>query len=121
MASAKVYVEKRDYAAAVIELKSALQKAPDDREARLLLGRSLLQTGDPTAAAIELQKALDLGADPNDVQPLLAQAVLGQGDMRKVVMQFAEIRLDRSAASADVKAIVATAFAAQGERERHWR
>ncbi|HRC39740.1 MAG TPA: tetratricopeptide repeat protein, partial [Rubrivivax sp.] len=64
VASAKVYVEKRDYAAAVIELKSALQKAPDDREARLLLGRSLLQTGEPTAAAIELQKALDLGADP---------------------------------------------------------
>ncbi|MBK8862462.1 MAG: PEP-CTERM system TPR-repeat protein PrsT [Betaproteobacteria bacterium] len=118
VASAKIYVEKRDYAAAIIELKSALQKAPDDREARLLLGRSLLQTGDPTAAAIELQKALDLGADPNDVQPLLAQAVLGQGDMRKVVMQFAEIRLDRSAASADVKAIVATAHAALGERER---
>lgn len=118
LASAKAYIEKQDYAAAVIELKSALQKSPDNREMRLLLGRSLLANGDAVTAAIELQKALDLGANPNDVQPLLAKAVLAQNNLRQVVMQFADIRLDRSDAAAEVKTTVATALAALGERER---
>ena len=118
LASAKAYFEKQDYAAAVIELKSALQKSPDNRELRLLLGRSLLATGDAATAAIELQKALDLGASPNDVQPLLAKALLGQNNLRQVVLQFADVRLDRSDASADLKTTVATAQAALGERER---
>ena len=118
LASAKDYYAKQNYAAAVIELKSALQKSPDNREARLLLGQSLLASGDAATAAVELKKALDLGANPNDVQPLLAKSVLDQNNPRQVVLQFADVRLDRSDASAELKTTVATAQAALGQRER---
>ena len=37
IASANSYIAKSDYKAAIIELNNALQKAPDNAEARLLL------------------------------------------------------------------------------------
>ena len=118
LASAKEYVGKKDYKAAVIELKAALQKNPNNREARLLLGSSLLTVGDGATAEIELKKALDLGASPNEVQPLLAKAVLAQNNPKQVVLQFVDVRLDRSDSMADLRTTVATAQASLGERDR---
>ncbi len=118
LASAEAYIEKQDYAAAVIQLKSALQKNANNAEARQLLGRSLLETGDAKAAAIELRKALELGAKPSEVQPLLAKAMLAQGQARPVVQEFAAVTLDDPEASADLKTTVATAYAALGERDK---
>lgn len=117
IASAKAAIERQDYAAAIIQLKSALQQNGENAESRLLLGRSLLETGEASSAAIELRKALEVGASPDAVQPLLARAVLAQGDMRQVVTQFAALRLTDAEASADVKTAVATALAAQGQRD----
>ena len=45
IASAKSYMAKSDYKAATIQLKSALQEAPDNAEARVLLAKSLLEAG----------------------------------------------------------------------------
>lgn len=118
MASARGYLEKKDLAAATIQLKAALQKNPGNGEARLLLGRSMLDSGDAAGAAIELRKALELGAKPADTQPPLARAMLAQGQAREVVLQFAGVRLDDAAASADLKTSVATAQAMQGARDK---
>src|SRR5690606_35960875 len=57
LASAKEYIAKNDYKAAVIQVKNVLQKQPDLPEARFLLGSSLLASGDVAAAEIELYKA----------------------------------------------------------------
>ncbi|MCE2915611.1 MAG: tetratricopeptide repeat protein, partial [Rubrivivax sp.] len=50
LASARSYFDKKDYAAATIQLKGALQKNENSAEARLLLGQTLLEQGDPRTA-----------------------------------------------------------------------
>lgn len=118
VASARTYIEKKDHAAAVIQLKSALQKNVNNAEARQLLGSSLLETGDAKGAAIELRKALELGTKAHEVQPLLAKAMLAQGQVRPVIQEFAAVMLDDPEASADLKTTVAAAYAALGERDK---
>ena len=56
-AAGKAAMDKRDYAAAVIQFKSALQKEPESANLRLQLGLALLEAGDPVSALVELQKA----------------------------------------------------------------
>lgn len=118
LASARTYVEKQDFGAAIIQLKSALQKNPQSSQARLLLGQALLDSGDATAAAIELRKALELGASATQVQPPLARALLAQNQPQQVLQQFATVKLDNAEASADLKTSVATAYAALRQRDK---
>ena len=74
IASAKSYFAKSDYNAGIIQLKSALQVAPNSPEARFLLGKSLLDSGNAVGAEIELRKAIELGYSPDDAYPLRARA-----------------------------------------------
>src|SRR5690349_6096771 len=70
--SARQFIARNDRSAAVIQLKSALQKAPDLSEARFLLGSVLLDGGDVFDADVELRKALALKHPPALVVPVLA-------------------------------------------------
>src|SRR6185503_18497026 len=79
MASAKQYLERRDFSASIIQLKNVLQKAPDNGEARYLLGAALLEQGDVVAAQIELDKAVKLGFSSDGLQVALARATLARG------------------------------------------
>lgn len=118
LASAKGYLQKNDRAAAVVQLKAALQKNPDSGEARYLLGKALLEGGDPAAAAVELNKAHDLRHDDNDVLPLLARAMLQQGQGRRLVELYGRTTLQDPQSIAVLKTALSTALLQQGERER---
>ncbi len=118
IASAKSYLAKNDTKAAVIELKSALQKNPSSGEARFLLGDTLLKGGDPAAALIELDKAHDLHYSEDDVLPPLAQALMATGGAKKVAELYGTVTLSKPVAAADLKTTVATAFAVLGQRDR---
>ncbi|HKN10704.1 MAG TPA: tetratricopeptide repeat protein, partial [Pseudomonadota bacterium] len=78
--SAKDYLAKGDAAAAVIQLRNAVQKAPDDAEARYLLGTVLTDRRDPAGAVKELRRALHLGYPADQVVPTLARALVNNGD-----------------------------------------
>src|SRR5258705_2700126 len=69
VASAKEYLAKNDRNAAVIQLKTALQTNPDDAEARFLLGKSLLETGEVASAEKELRKAAELKYPSDHIAP----------------------------------------------------
>lgn len=101
IASARGYLEKNDYKAAIIQLKTALQSAPDNAEARFLLGKSLLEGGDPGAAQTEIRKALDLKYSADEGYPLLARALLQQGQYQNVVTELANRKLLTPGAQAD--------------------
>lgn len=115
--AARAHLEKNDPKAAVIELKSALQKNPNSGEGRWLLGKVLLEGGDPVAARVELQKAADLRYDIVKVVPPLARAMLDQGENKKVIETYAKFLLPDANAQADLRTTVATAYARDGQRE----
>ena len=115
IAAAQSAIEKKDIKAAVIALKNAIQKNPDSGEARYLLGKLLLEGGDPVAAAVELGKAEELQYPEDQVLPELARARLAIGEEAKVIAQYATTRLKNADAAADLQTSVAIAYAVQSD------
>jgi putative PEP-CTERM system TPR-repeat lipoprotein len=118
VASAKDYLAKRDYAAAAIQLKNALQQEPTNGEARYLLGVSLLETGDVVSAEKELRRALEYRYPQAAVLPLLAKAMVRMGEGKKLVEEFGTAKLDDPAAQAALLTEIGTAHLAAGEQKQ---
>lgn len=85
LADAKQYQQKGDTKAALIQLKNAVAKSPEDGEARLALGTFYMDNGDIVSAEKELRKARALKIDDKRVLPALARATLGLGQAKKVL------------------------------------
>lgn len=117
IASARTYIEKADYKAAIIQIKNALQKEPDNGEARSLLAKSLLETGDPAGAEAEVRKAMALHRPDDETVPLLAHALAGQGEFKKLTTELGARKLDNPTVRADLSVMLATGYLAQGDRE----
>ncbi len=118
VASAKALLEKKDTAAAIIQLKNALQKKPESGPARLLLGKALLDTGNASAALVELRKAQEFQVPDKQVVPLLAQAMLQTGEEGQIIVQYGELQLKDAAADAELKTSLATAYAVKGSIDK---
>ncbi len=99
---------------AVIELKNALQKAPDHAQARLLLGEAQLELGDYPSALKELERALDLGLDDDRVRAGLLRAKLRLGRHQEVIGALE----DAGALTPSLAVILADAYLASGDLGR---
>lgn len=117
-AAGKDAMAQRDYGAAIIQFKSALQKEPDSGELRLQLGLALLEAGDPVSALVELQKAQELQARDEQVIPPLARALVAVGDDAKLLAQYGETRLADPQAQADLLTSLAAAHLARSDVQR---
>ncbi len=115
LASAKTYLAANDIPAAIIQLKNALQKSPDSGEARYLLGKALLDKGEPAAAGLELRKAAQVEYEPSLVTPLLAQAFLLTGEDKQITDRFTATTLPDRSAQAELQTTVGVAYARQGD------
>jgi putative PEP-CTERM system TPR-repeat lipoprotein len=115
LVSAKDYMAKNDNKAAVIQLKNALQNNPNLAEARFLLGKALLEGGDPIAAELELHKASELKHPADQVVPLLARAMLMQGQAKKITDDFAKVQLTSPESKADFQATLGQAYLMMGK------
>lgn len=82
---AETHWRKGDYRASIIELKNALRKAPDNAQARLLLGRSYLELGDLAGAEKEILRAQQLGIGWETALVPLATIWLSQGRYEQVL------------------------------------
>lgn len=91
VSEARQFQQKGDYKAAVIQLKNALQKNPDDPEARYLLGVIYNQTGDAKSAEKELRRAMSLGLEPAKVLPALSSALLADNQFQRVLDETKQI------------------------------
>ena len=85
LAEAQQYRQKGEARAAIIQLKNLLQKEPENRQGRMLLGSIYLDTGEALSAEKELRKAQALGLPAAQVLPLLGKAWLMLGQFDKVL------------------------------------
>ena len=97
LAEAKAYQEKGDVKSALIQLKNAVAKSPEDANARLQLGTLYLETGDVLSADKELRRAASLGGNPEQVLPLLAQALQSQGKHKESLAELTPEKVGKSA------------------------
>jgi cellulose synthase operon protein C len=115
LASARDYMAKGDAKAAVIQAKNALAKQPESAEARFVLGRALLETGDLRGAEQELAKARDLRYSVDAVVPLLLQIWLETAKFDKVIAEGRQAGLLTADAKVKAGALVARAQIATGK------
>jgi putative PEP-CTERM system TPR-repeat lipoprotein len=118
IAAAQGLLAKKDLKGAAIQLKNALQKSPNSGQARFLLGKTLLESGDPVASKIELLKAQELHVPDDELVPVLAQAMLQTGDESKLMTQYGSTVLRDAGANADLKTSLAVASAFKGDIAR---
>jgi len=85
LADAKQFQSKGDKKAARIQLKNLLNTAPDNAEARFLLGKISYELGELQAAEKEVRRAIDLNYRQEETRLLLAKILMGQGEFQKVL------------------------------------
>jgi putative PEP-CTERM system TPR-repeat lipoprotein len=104
--------------ARIIEFKNTLQNDPYAADARFGLGSLLIEQADMLGGERELKNALEFGMDPNRVLPALAHAWNKLGRSKELIETYANTQLSNPAASAELKAALATAYANLGESEK---
>ena len=112
--SAKEYLAKGDQKAAVIQLRSALQKNPALAEARFLLGAALLDTGEFPASEKELRKALELEYPADQVVPTLVRAMVAGGQYKAAIDEFGTASISSPQGTAELQSALGQAYFATG-------
>ncbi|WP_431047045.1 XrtA/PEP-CTERM system TPR-repeat protein PrsT [Roseateles sp. L2-2] len=111
--SAKGHLEKRDNKAAIIQLKNALQKDETLAEARYLLAKALLDSGDVAGATIEAEKAKTQGFGGDALVALQARLLLMQGKVDELLGQYGTTHLQNAADEADLQMTLVGAYVAK--------
>lgn len=110
--TAKQALQKSDSRTAIIELKNALEKAPSNAEARLMLAQVYLSTGLWDNSEKELRKASEFGVEAERTLPMLAKALVRMGKYKEATqLTIPSVGLS-SLATASIKAEKANAYLA---------
>jgi len=118
VARAKDYQDKGDLRSSIIELKGALQKNPNNAEARRLLGELSLIDGNGAAAEKELRRALELGVARETILIPLLQALLIQGKNAEVLNESGPVPALSLADQAKIAALRGNAWLALEEFQK---
>lgn len=115
LAEAKQFQAKGDNKAAVIQLKNAITKNPEDAEVRFALGELYVKINDPVSAEKELRKARELGVPAARITPPLTTALVAQQQFRKAIDESAQ---ESHNGNAGVLSARGEAFLALGEADK---
>jgi putative PEP-CTERM system TPR-repeat lipoprotein len=85
LTDAKQYQQKGDLKAALIQLKNAVEKSPENADARLQLAMLQLKMGDNASAEKEARKARSLGIKADVALPLEGRAMAQQGRFKEML------------------------------------
>ena len=107
-----------EYNEALIYLKNAVQKNPDNIPVRLALARLYIQLGMGPQAEIELDKAAFLGASQADTQLLKIKSQLIQGKFKEVTSQINAVLNIKPDDIGRIRALQGQAYLNQGNIEK---
>ena len=110
---AQVRFERKEFAAAAVQLKNALQLDKKLLSAHLLLGKTLLAAGELKAAEAALEEALKQGVNRAEVGPYLGQVYLLLGEPKKLLDTITLTGIPESLQT-EILVIRGTAFAMSG-------
>lgn len=88
---AKDFQSKGDTRASILELKNAVQKDPNNAQARWLLGNAYLDMRLGGEAETQLDKAVKLGLNPKSARIPIARAQLYQGNFQQILDSLAAV------------------------------
>jgi putative PEP-CTERM system TPR-repeat lipoprotein len=114
LTEAKQYQQKGDFKSALIQMKNAVEKSPENGEARIELGNLELMLGDTPSAEKEFRKARSLGIPAERVLPLLGKAMVQQGKFKELLV---DLTPDVAAKSAPLLALRGEALLSSGKQE----
>jgi len=97
LTEAKQYQQKGDLKAALIQLKNAVEKSPENGEARMELGSLEMKMGDFVSAEKEFGKARSLGIPADRVLPQLGKVLELQGKFKELLAAVTPEQAARSA------------------------
>jgi putative PEP-CTERM system TPR-repeat lipoprotein len=118
LTDAKQYQQKGDLKAALIQLKNAVEKSPENGDARLQLAMLQLKMGDMAAAEKEARKARSLGIAADVALPLEGKAMAQQGRYKELLEAITPQLAARSATLLSLRgdALLATGKADEGKK-----
>lgn len=111
-------LSRGDRPAALVSLKAALQARPDHADTRFVLGRTLLEMGEPAGATTELRRAIELGFPKDVAAPLLVRALALSGRAREAVSQHGDERPADPHAASELALALAVAWDLLGDPAR---
>ena len=112
------YGSKGELTSAVIELKNAVEKNPQNAQARLHLGQIYLEMGDGAAAEKELMNAQKQGGASAGIAVPLAKALQLQGKHKDVLAKLTEVTGLSSSGMAELHVVRGKSFLGLGEPQR---
>ena len=115
LADAKQDRDRGHYRTAIVHLKNVLEKAPQNAEARYLMGVTLNDMGDFTSAEIELRKAIDLRYELAKVK--IGKSLLMMGQYQKVLDQIPPDSNVSDTVQAEILTLRAMALFGVGRRQ----
>ena len=113
MADAKQYQQKGDNKAALIQLKNAAAKNPQDGEVRFELAKLYGELNEQVSAEKEIRKAMSLGIDVARTAPVLAKTLLVQGKAQAALDETASAK-----AAPELSALRGEAFLATKQADK---
>lgn len=112
LAEAQQHLQKGESRAALIQLRNAASKSPDDAEIRYQLARVYNDNNEPAAAEKEIRKALKLNYERAKATPQLVRALVAQGKAQAALDETAG---DAAQAGPALLAVRADAWLAVGD------
>lgn len=116
LANAQAKLAAGDHKTAMIQLKNAVAKDPNNAEARYELGKLYLDQNDLASAEKEFLRARESGYAASEVNPLLARTLLRQGEFQRVLDDLAA-PADTDPSAATIQALRASALLGLGRKD----